>query len=985
MRGISKFHFLNLFGFGFISFVFSVVLSCSVEVTITEGNQSSPSPSNEVQIIPLTPGQMPDSKAIFKIYDVVKKFIFSNQGPTRPSIISEDYLVFNSYHFEIGRGGYFPSTSSTSEAQLLMTRSLANASVVFSDESAKQMSLNLASSLMSYFFQNVTPNDLYYYPFWGPHWLVNANGSFYSLGPISPNWPNSANDMGAIAIPITFTNSIGNIPTPYDSNKLFQVYKIYSNDAVLKDDTVFSEVISGNEYLIKSFTFLNDNNAVEKVYPNLYTAPSLGSSAGEIELEENNFNGTLKVSFSLKQNTDLYLINKNQPFEAWPMLRPLRSGANPYSYEFNIAGDSYPWAYWTFDSLSKMTQLDMWTTYKYAIFTTFMASNDLNIANKFMMKRKMGSSDPIDGVSGLQIIDNRGSNVIRDPSSGIVNATIPKNTTGTFIYQNYYTKWQTNNPPGSEQDSEIAIEINGSISNKVLEFNLTSDINKTPNSNNTYHLPILTTNIASSLKMYKLKDFYLINDSKLFWDLKSIPYTGKGGVDASSACNLGLYPDFEDSRIPAYQCQLNKGTSYAFLGLTLNTGNAPIIKDPFSGSDIIGYLKYTYSGSDLQVVITDINSCRFLFDLPASNGSEYSPIKMGTPVLDGYQPESSCSSATNPVPGEISLFEVQPKANNTENFIYLGRFSEKLLTTLADEPHQKEINLTQIIFNDLLDNSQDFVVQIGNIYNTVEATPYPIYSPGVIPFGITTIGDTIESRGETPYSGYQDPTLWIEQNDWSKAEQVYDFLIDAQTAYIHPDRGDILGPLAPVYIWPGDDGNKYGLSNTWTWNGPDPNTFWGGFQARTFEAGARGHYLISKNLNAPLSLKNKSYLFSKQFLNWLTHYLESNNGSTPTEFYKDSPARSTYYDPGSSALYWRGALYLYLSSDDLKSESKLTISYMYNDIVNRSFNIALDNSKEFYGGLFDKNQISTPRSYSYWYAELIETLSLSYKFKDQLN
>ena len=77
----------------------------------------------------------------------------------------------------------------------------------------------------------------------------------------------------------------------------------------------------------------------------------------------------------------------------------------------------------------------------------------------------------------------------------------------------------------------------------------------------------------------------------------------------------------------------------------------------------------------------------------------------------------------------------------------------------------------------------------------------------------------------------------------ARANQVFDFLYDAQTAYAKQSPSNLTGPFMPVFIWPRWDNLDYSdNADSFSFAGPDPNTFWGGFQARPVEAAARCWY-----------------------------------------------------------------------------------------------------------------------------------------------
>lgn len=109
-----------------------------------------------------------------------------------------------------------------------------------------------------------------------------------------------------------------------------------------------------------------------------------------------------------------------------------------------------------------------------------------------------------------------------------------------------------------------------------------------------------------------------------------------------------------------------------------------------------------------------------------------------------------------------------------------------------------------------------------------------LYYPGAVPFTANFQGlppQLIDWRGPI-YMGYQSPYMWRVIGNVAAAKTDVQLLADAQQQWRTQTGETDLGPFAPVFIFDRDDAVQYGAPNTFGWEGPDPNTRWGGYQYR---------------------------------------------------------------------------------------------------------------------------------------------------------
>lgn len=149
------------------------------------------------------------------------------------------------------------------------------------------------------------------------------------------------------------------------------------------------------------------------------------------------------------------------------------------------------------------------------------------------------------------------------------------------------------------------------------------------------------------------------------------------------------------------------------------------------------------------------------------------------------------------------------------------------------------------------------------------------YYPGAIPFTANFAGNPpmlIDWRGPI-YAGYQAPQMWtIVGNPGAALTCVY-LLTDAQNAWV-AQTGKMRGPFAPVYYFDRDDAIQYGTPGTFGWNGPDPNTKWGGYQYRPLAEVAESFYgatLGTTYSNACLNLVTDFLQYLSADRNWIPY------------------------------------------------------------------------------------------------------------------
>lgn len=141
------------------------------------------------------------------------------------------------------------------------------------------------------------------------------------------------------------------------------------------------------------------------------------------------------------------------------------------------------------------------------------------------------------------------------------------------------------------------------------------------------------------------------------------------------------------------------------------------------------------------------------------------------------------------------------------------------------------------------------------------------YYPGAIPFTANFQGNPaqlIDWRGPV-YMGYQSPYMWLVIGDKGAATTDVALLSDAQQQWKTQTGAAQLGPFAPVFIFDRSDAVQYGPANTFGWEGPDPNTRWGGYQYRPLPELIEAASLLP----AGDAMRAESLRVAENFLKWL--------------------------------------------------------------------------------------------------------------------
>ncbi|MDO8972098.1 MAG: phage tail protein, partial [Saprospiraceae bacterium] len=278
-------------------------------------------------------------------------------------LINEDYLITNSFHDILGRQGYFPSSSGTSEGQFAQIIAALRAYQATSDSYWLSLAESMAGALSKLYFAEppADPATLY-----TPHWLFNVKRPVQLQSSVltAKVWMTRQGDG-------TYT---GLIPSGhgYFGELVTQVTRVYDN-------------VSG--YLVWN----NPYSGVRGTSYPLPIAATTNSSGTYLTFGVNAFGTVSGVMVNLA-----YIVNAgkmlgvSEMMEAWPHWREIEAG------EIDCAVDTLAWALEAFDLLYAITSNAKWLKALNATASnihTVYAVDD----GRWWMKRAKGSPFVLSG------------------------------------------------------------------------------------------------------------------------------------------------------------------------------------------------------------------------------------------------------------------------------------------------------------------------------------------------------------------------------------------------------------------------------------------------------------------------------------------------------------------------------------------------------------------------------------------------------------
>lgn len=187
---------------------------------------------------------------------------------------------------------------------------------------------------------------------------------------------------------------------------------------------------------------------------------------------------------------------------------------------------------------------------------------------------------------------------------------------------------------------------------------------------------------------------------------------------------------------------------------------------------------------------------------------------------------------------------------------------------------------------------------------------YPYAGVPVFTLEYTELGLMAWRSGS--YSGYTSPLSWINSpENYTVAMQ---FLKDAQNEF--QNKFGIVGPFMPIYNRNLTENLVYDDLEVWTFNGPDQNTTWMGFQYRTLVNVAESYYQRVFFGDGVIDQTAKTIL--DRWVSFLNTWFNSNS-YLPSVVYPNGQILYTYQATDFIAQVGRSMMLKYIVDNDLEA------------------------------------------------------------------
>lgn len=721
---------------------------------------------------------------------------------TTEMLMNSDGLVVNAYHNAEGRGNYFPGSSGTSEGQFLFIIGNLHAYQATGNPIAKEMAENALRSLLKVVYRNMpVPDQVTQLNIFAPHWLFNVKYPF---------------DSSVIHYDraINFENGVGYIAQ--DANLVRYVYGARSLDSVLLWDNPYSPLTQGTAYTV--------------------TGSQLVTGLGMQVTLSTPFTGRLYVTHSTQTGPAVQI---NEPFEAWPDWRKLEPG------EIACAADVFVWAHRAFTLASQVLTNPTWAAAARATREQAAIAFDINDSRDWVKPSWAKSAFAIG--SRFQYSTRVPAPAYSVDASGDVVIAVP--TYGAGGYDVQYGNASVQDVYGVNDQTHVEIG-----SSQPLEVTVFIDPQQAYVEEQRYQAKL-------SLAGTGVQSFILNRESFV-----------SAGVWATTASEPVSPPG---------------QTAYAIGNFKLAGSSTPVVDNIGTGSGknsqghtVMARLLYWRGRNDAQmidmaVVNGDVlgasegqgNVASWLaqwdhFHLLRADGSVLLTMQMGQmqQIEFGngrlyrriYEASSFLNAQIDEYKANLALVK----------FIRFGNAAGTETIQLYGRP--LPANSPVYTFGVTTNNPASHAVTLRRVRQTPPRDV--MYYPGAIPFTANFQGvpaQLIDWRGPI-YMGYQSPAMWAIIGQPGPAATDIQLLADAQQQWRIQTGQATLGPFAPVFIFDRPDAVQYGPPNSFTWEGPDPNTRWGGYQYRPLPELTEAAALLPAG-----AARDNAIAVAQNFIKWL--------------------------------------------------------------------------------------------------------------------
>jgi phage-related protein len=889
-------------------------------------------------------------------------FLTTYTRNTSPLMANSNHLLINSFHEVLGRGGYFPGSSGTSEGQAILIKACCEAYLQTGVVSWLTRAQNMASAFIQYYYNNTTipsnPNNI-----WIPHWLLNIKYPFPSKGlSTSADYLN----YGYFGITVNFTNGTAVIPSGGGTNgeRLSDVYKVYTMSGELLWRNVYAPLISGSEYSIQYWVvntrMLGQNY---RIFPESSasggTAPvATSEAAGTIKLNTN-YTGQAKLVYAAYTTSNVVI---NQKFEAYPMWRAL------LSTEFNCAFDTLPWGYEGYKLLNQITGLLSWDQAREATKQNLITqATVVNISNYYV---KDNNPDPFiyPGSQYIVVNNSNGATALRQVGGTLnnflrinVNAA-PGGSFPSVEVQNFAIQ------TGFGNNTQVTVET-AHTNSTVMQVILSTNSDAFSQSD-LYSADFLVPGSSTLVtKTFNAQDFIKWKDTTVIWHntIADNPiYTYSGGAGASASTTRAS-ETIGNQQAVIHTTTIDRGsTGFAGMGYVIVDGS----NVPLNGGSVRPPKMYlNITGSNVNLRITDASNIVWERSISATTGWQ----KLQYQWSDFTYATSNGGSSSGITPNLddfIRKIEFETTGNSTIKTWWI---------TKQDDPPKLPTPVTvfkaSLVEKDR--NAHTFYCgtfrPIGSLFDTL------LYNPGVVPFTVNIINGAVDAWRGIPMTGYQDPAIWREFGLEDRCQQALQFLSDAQDAYYTQSTAKKIGAFAPAFLWAYWDAIDFiqGDLNKFSWRAPDPNARWCGYQYRPLVAVARAWMLKKDD-----SLAGK---ITMRFLAFIDNDLLTRNATNPlTDFPPIIAPQANYNEPHSCALILRAALYANISGGSRDITFRLIkrcLEYLRSQYVSTG---TMAGSFSAGQPTFVESSVTYREYFGFWHGEIISTLCELLRLKDQI-
>ena len=257
-----------------------------------------------------------------------------------------------------------------------------------------------------------------------------------------------------------------------------------------------------------------------------------------------------------------------------------------------------------------------------------------------------------------------------------------------------------------------------------------------------------------------------------------------------------------------------------------------------------------------------------------------------------------------------------------------------------------------------------------------------LYLGGAIPFTANFLGQpaTLISWRGPVYMGYQSPWMLKQIGNETNVATAVQMLADAQAAWTAQADTHDVGPFAPVFIFNRSDAVQYGPTNTFGWNGPDPNTGWVGYQFRPLAElaelvfacdGSEAYYAQAVGV-------------VDAYLDWLDGAWTTAVDGPPSAFPQTGPT-NTGPEPHAAALALRAVLYMDLAARPNGNQSGV-MNATYSSLLNKVYTMlqSLYQTSGTMAGTFSPD-VGSQSWFGFWHGEILRTLALLYQWASSPN